>query len=61
MNTYKSVSFGTKMCVVGPGGPNCPCCTMGPKRDLKPLIRRTVRRVMKQELHRESYEVDKAA
>ena len=54
MNEYKAKALTVHIGKVGPGGPHCPCCTKGPWREIKPLVRRSVRRVWKQELRVES-------
>lgn len=61
MNLYRIESLSVGVGKVGPGGINCPCCTKGPKNEIKPLIRRSVRRVSKHRLQKEKYEVDIAA
>lgn len=44
----------SKCCTLGPGGMKCPCCSpmnMNPRKS-KPLMRRIVRRVSKQQLEK---------
>jgi len=53
MDQFRIKSLCVGIGKVGPGGITCPCCTKGSKREVKPLIRRSTRRALKQELNKE--------